>query len=198
MRGGQQMPESEPFQTKPTSWHIAVAAEAIAAAQFARYGFDVSVQYGADQPEYDLVIAKGDHLLKVSVKGSQDGGWGLTQTYMKTAAEASGQKGDYQGAIDLWLKRHSPRTVFCLVQFFGVAADQMPRMYLATVNEVAQALRASRGGIGNSILNEDWTFKKGRCAGMTDKLPLHWSFSGKRIEQLLMHSDACLIVRATA
>jgi hypothetical protein len=63
-----------------TSRNVGVAAEAIAAAQFARCGFDVSVQYGANQPEYDLIVARGDALLKVSVKGSQDGGWGLTQS----------------------------------------------------------------------------------------------------------------------
>ena len=63
--------------------NISVAAEAIAAAQFARCGFDVSVQYGANQPEYDLIIANGDALLKVSVKGSQDGGWGLTQSLLE-------------------------------------------------------------------------------------------------------------------
>jgi len=59
----------------PTSWHVAVAAEAITAALFAQCGYDVSVQYGANQPEYDLMVAKGDRLLKISVKGSQDGGW---------------------------------------------------------------------------------------------------------------------------
>jgi hypothetical protein len=58
------MPKAELFETKPSSWHIA--------AQFARCGYDVSVQYGADQPEYDLIVAKEDHLMKVSVKGSQD------------------------------------------------------------------------------------------------------------------------------
>ena len=66
-----------------TSWHVGVAAEAIVAAQFARCGVAVSVQYGADQPEYDLVAVEGDLLLKVSVKGSKDGGWGLTQSYKK-------------------------------------------------------------------------------------------------------------------
>jgi len=50
-----------------SSWHVAVAAEAIAAAHFARCGLDVSVQYGANQPEYDLVIVEGDRLMKVSV-----------------------------------------------------------------------------------------------------------------------------------
>ena len=59
-----------------TGWHVAVAAEATAASLFARCGLDVSVQYGADQPEYDLVVVRDDRLLKVSVKGSQDGGGG--------------------------------------------------------------------------------------------------------------------------
>lgn len=54
-------------------WQVATAAEAFAAAQFARLGWDVSVQYGANQPEYDLVAVNGDLMLKVSVKGSQDG-----------------------------------------------------------------------------------------------------------------------------
>src|SRR5687767_8335286 len=96
---------------KPTSWHIGVAAEAIAAAQFARCGFDVSVQYGADQPEYDLIVARAEQMLKVSVKGSQDGSWGLTQSFIA--------KADYHGAIDTWLKRHGVKTVFCFVQFKG-------------------------------------------------------------------------------
>lgn len=65
-----------------TSWQVATAAEAFAAAQLARFGWDVSVQYGANQPEYDLVAVDGARVLKVSVKGSQDGGWGLTQSYL--------------------------------------------------------------------------------------------------------------------
>jgi hypothetical protein len=65
-----------------TSRHVGVAAEAFAAALFARCGLDISVQYGANQPEYDLVVAQGERMLKVSVKGSKDGGWGLTQNYV--------------------------------------------------------------------------------------------------------------------
>jgi hypothetical protein len=58
-----------------SSWHVATAAEAIAAAQFARFGFDVSVQYGANQPEYDLTVSSPNgRMLKISVKGSKDGG----------------------------------------------------------------------------------------------------------------------------
>jgi len=86
------------MNAKLSSWHIKVAAEAFAAAQFARCGFDVSVQYGADQPEYDLVVVKGQRPLKVSVRGSQDGQWGLTQSFLKSA--------DYHGAIETWLARH--------------------------------------------------------------------------------------------
>jgi hypothetical protein len=95
-----------------TSWHVAVAAEAIAAALFARCGLDVSVQYGANQPEYDLIIARGERMLKVSVKGSQDGGWGLTQSLLRGEIKA-----DYHGAIDRWLERHRPGTILCFVQF---------------------------------------------------------------------------------
>lgn len=86
---------------KVSSWHIGVAGEAFAAAQFARYGIDVSVQYGANQPEYDLIATKGDKMLKVSVKGSQDGGWGLTQGYKKGC--------DYHEAIDKWLAAHGKK-----------------------------------------------------------------------------------------
>jgi hypothetical protein len=44
------------------SWHVSVAAEAIAAALFTLCGYDVSVQDGADQPEYDLMVAKGEKM----------------------------------------------------------------------------------------------------------------------------------------
>lgn len=42
------------------SRHVGVSAEAYAAALFARCGYDVSVQYGANQPEYDLIAVSGD------------------------------------------------------------------------------------------------------------------------------------------
>ncbi len=63
-----------------TSWQVGTAADAFAAAQIARCGWDISVQYGANQPEYDVVAVDGDRMLKSSVKGSQDGSWGLTQS----------------------------------------------------------------------------------------------------------------------
>ena len=117
---------------KMNSWHVGVAAEAIAAAQFARYTYDVSVQYGANQPEYDLIAVSGDKTLKISVKGSQDGSWGLTQSFKKGST--------YHEAIQEWLSRHHKKTIFCLVQFKNVDDSQLPRMYLASPEEIAEVL----------------------------------------------------------
>jgi hypothetical protein len=174
---------------KPSSWHISVAAEAITAGQFARCGFDVSVQYGADQPEYDLIAARGADLLKVSVKGSQDWGWGLTQSYLKRATQKSGKTGDYHGAIELWLNRHGSRTVFCFVQFAGITLSELPRLYLASPPEVAQRLRSTAKGRGDSILweKQTWT-SRAHGAGTVDEIPETWRFSAGRIEELLANA----------
>lgn len=163
---------------KLTQWQVATAAEAFAAAQFARCGYDVSVQYGANQPEYDLVAVAGDRMLKVSVKGSQDGAWGLTQSYLKDA--------NYHGAIDLWLAKHSKKTVFCLVQFKNVTVDALPRLYLATPMEIAYWLREAAAGRGDTMLYEEhiWT-NRARASGTTDRIPLGWQFTAARIRELL-------------
>jgi hypothetical protein len=165
---------STPF----TSWHVGVAAEATTAALFARCGLDVSVQYGANQPEYDLVVVQGEKLLKVSVKGSKDGAWGLTQTHLKDA--------DYHAAVDTWLRRHKPRTVFCFVQFKDVPLDQLPRAYLATPAEVAQRLNETANGRGDTILYEHHTWgPRAHGAGTTERIPDDWRFSLSRVEHLL-------------
>jgi hypothetical protein len=161
-----------------TSWQVAVAAEAFAAAQFARCGFDVSVQYGADQPEYDLIVAKGDRMLKISVKGSQDGSWGLTQSLLQNA--------DYHGAIDRWLERHGSRTVFCFVQFKGVGLNEVPRMYIARPCEVAQRMRETAKGLGDTILYENHVWgARAVGAGTVERMPESWRFSVERLDDLL-------------
>jgi hypothetical protein len=183
-------------QSKPSSWQVAKAAEGIAAAQFARCGFDVSVQHGADKPGYELVVAKADNLLKVSVKGSQDGFWNLAQSYLKRATELSGKKADYHGAIDLWLDQHGPRTVCCFVQFHGVAIDQLPRVYLASPTEIAQRLRETAKGRGDSVLYEEheWT-STGDGVGIIEKLLSGWRFSHERIQELLVSQEAAWVRR---
>ena len=158
-----------------SSGHVGVAAEAIAAAQFARCGYDVSVQYGANQPEYDLISVCGDQILKVSVKGSQDGSWGLTQGYKKGC--------DYHDAVQNWLKHHHKKTIFCLVQFAGIDVNEMPRVYLASPKEIAERLDSSAGGRGETILYENHKWgPRAIGAGTIDKVPDEWKFSKERLE----------------
>ena len=60
-----------------SSYDVGISTEAFATAVFARFGCDIPVQYGANQPEYDLVITRDGNSIQISVKGSQDGSWGI-------------------------------------------------------------------------------------------------------------------------
>lgn len=161
-----------------SSRHVGVAAEAFAAAVFAQCGVDISVQYGANQPEYDLIVARGDQIMKVSVKGSKDGSWGLTQSYLADA--------NYHGAADKWLARHKSKTVMCFVQFKDIPVGGMPRIYLATPSEVALKLKAASGGRGDTILHECYTRgPKAAGAGTVEEMPQAWRFSRERVDELL-------------
>ena len=164
------------------SWQVATAAEAFAAAQFARCGWDVSVQYGANQPEYDLVALDGERVLKISVKGSRDGGWGLTQSHIANA--------NYHAAADAWLKKHSLKTVFCLVQFKGTSITELPRMYLARPSEIAAWLKAAAAGRGDTILYErhEWS-ERARAKGTTDFIPEVWKFTEARLNTIAAGSN---------
>lgn len=51
-----------------------------------------------------MIAVSGDKMLKISVKGSQDDGWGLTQNYKKGC--------DYQEAIQKWLSNHHKKQYF--------------------------------------------------------------------------------------
>ena len=166
---------------KLSKWHVATAAEAVAAAQFARFGYDVSVQYGANQPEYDLIIASGSQLLKISVKGSVDGGWGLSQSQLSKL-----RKANYHGAARMWLERFKPLTALCFVQFKDVPVDGMPRVYLAWPKEVADRLIRASGGRGDTILWENHTHgPRAAGAGTVERLPENWKMTRKRVQELL-------------
>lgn len=147
--------------SKPFSWQIALGAEGIAGFQFARCGFDVSVLSGPNKPWYDLLVAKADNLLKVAVKGSDDGGWSLIDSYLNRAADLSGNKNSYEGAI-----------------------DELPRMYLASPSEIAPILRESAERLGTSTLYEKYEWKSG-ASGMVQSLPLTWAFSAQKVQELL-------------
>ena len=165
-----------------TSWQVATAAEAFAAAQFARCGWNVSVQYGANQPEYDFVAVDEDHILKVSVKGSKDGGWGLTQSLLKNA--------DYHGAVHKWLTKHSRKTVFCLVQFKDTSIEMLPRMYLATPMEIADWLKKAAAGRGDTILWEKHVWSpKAQATGTIDAIPESWRFTEKRLKEIANRAE---------
>ena len=132
---------------------------------------------GANQPEYDLIVAKQTRLMKVSVKGSQDGGWALTQSLLKGA--------DYHGAVQKWLERHGALTAFCLVQFKGVTLNELPRIYLASPGQIAQRLRETRKGQGDTILYESHTWGPRAIGfGTAEQIPDAWRFSGARVDEL--------------
>lgn len=165
-----------------TSLHVGIAAEGFAAAMFARCGLDVTVQYGPSQPDYDLIVSRGEHFLKIAVKGSKDGGWIIIPIRME-----SGQP-DYLAAIDRWLARHTSRTVLCLVQFQGVPIDEMPRIYIAGAADVAAHLRSTARGLGDTTLYERKVWSARAPVAGSDEIPPTWRFSRERVEMLLLGS----------
>ncbi len=158
-------------------YHVGISAEAFAAALFARCDCDVLVQYGANLPEYDLVVARGTKSIKVSVKGSQDGSWGLTQSYLRDA--------DYYDAVNRWLTRHDKGILFCFVQFKGVNLSDLPRVYLAWPQEIAKRLKESAAGRGETILYEEkaWS-NRAFAAGTFDRIPAEWRFTTQKVDEV--------------
>lgn len=166
------------------SYHVGVAAEACAASLFARAGYDVLVQYEANQPGYDLAVACKTAPAKISVKGSKDGGWVLVASYKRPDRS-------YHQAIDAWAATHEdPQTLYCFVQFKNVAFGQMPRMYLARLSEVLAYLKASCGGHGYTSVREQYVWARGKAGGTTDKIPPSWKMTEERIADLLGPVDA--------
>jgi hypothetical protein len=163
-----------------TNWHVATA-EAVAAAQFARFGFDVSVQYGAGQSEYDLMIIDGEKFLKTSAKGSSDEAWSLTQSELAKLGNT-----DYHGAADAWLKMPKCRTALCFVQFKDAPADVLPRYYLAWPAEVGTRLKSASGGRGDTVLFKDYQRgPRAAGAGSVERVPDEWRLTEKRVAEFL-------------
>ena len=103
--------------------------------------------------------------MKISVKGSQDGAWGLSQSYLNDA--------DYHRAARLWLEKQKPRIIYMLVQFKDVKLGDCPRAYLATPEEMARRLNEACRGCGDTTLmeNHTWT-NRAKGQGTTDKVPV--------------------------
>jgi len=153
-----------------------VAAESHTASLLAQCGYDVLVQYGANQPHYDLVAVKDLRFLPVSVKGSQDGGWMLAVRYVRPGV-------DYLAAIDQWLAVQRPDVVYLFVQFYGVQLGQAPRVYIARPPEIAIHMKTQCDGRGHGALQED--YRKNRPnSKYSHKIPAHWAFSEDRINDI--------------
>lgn len=173
-----------------STWPISVGAEGIAAAQFARCGFDVLIQASRDKSWYDLVVTGTGNLLKISVKASDDGEWRLTSGYTRNDQSTGSMPIDFRNAIERWLASHGSRTVCCLVQFHGVGLDELPRIYLALPGEVAQTMRETSIRTGRCMVREsyEWTLPDGSKS--VAALPPSWRFSPQRIEELLAQHAA--------
>ena len=153
-----------------------IAAESYSACLLAQAGYDVLVQYGANQPAYDLVAVKDKRMLPISVKGSQDGGWMMAVKYKKKGVS-------YQGAIDQWFAAQRDDLIFFFVQFGQVPVGDVPRVYVARPSEVAAQLKAQRNGDGYGSLQEDRRrFNPG--SSFSEQLPETWRFSVKRIDAI--------------
>ena len=183
---------------KTSSWPISVGAEGIAAAQFARCGFDVLSQTVRDKPWYDFAVTRAGNLLKVSVKASDDGRWNLTHAFTRRNPEPGARNFDCRSAIDFWVDSQGSKTICCLVQFDGVSISQLPRIYLAFPCEIAAEMRlvSERTGFCGLPERYEWTSAEGKRELTT--LPNSWRFSLERIQELLDHQAAPSITGAFA
>jgi hypothetical protein len=160
-----------------SQYHIKIAAEAFAAGLLAHAGYDVLIQYGADQPVYDLVVGKSRRLARVSVKGTQLPGWTLAAGYVRDA--------DYHRAADEWLQAQCDGLLFFFVSFYEVPLGRCPDSFVATAPEVAQHLKSQRGGQGHGALSLRRQRIRGAGAGTTDTIPEAWRFSLERMDRLV-------------
>jgi len=122
------------------SFQVAIAAEAYVAAILAEAGCDVSIQYGANQPEYDLIATRDGCLKKISVKGSKDGGWVLAAGFKRGRT--------YHEAVDAWVDRHADQNViYAFVQFYNSKFMEMPQSTFARSKRPEIISRRAVGGM---------------------------------------------------
>jgi hypothetical protein len=153
-----------------------IAAESYTACLLAQAGYDVLVQYGANQPDYDLVAVKDKRMLPISVKGSQDGGWMLAVRYKEKGVT-------YHEAIDRWLASQRDDVIFFFVQFSAVSVGGVPRVYVARPVMIAEQLKSQRNGEGYGALQED-RLRHSPKSSFSERLPELWNFSALRIDEI--------------
>ncbi len=153
-----------------------IAAESYSACLLAQTGYDILVQYGANQPHYDLAAVKSKRTLLISVKGSQDGGWMLAVKYVKKGV-------NYLDAIDLWLKSQRDDVVFVFVSFKGISLGSAPRVYVARPLEIATHMKTQCHGRGHGSLQEDIR-RDTPGSKYNHKIPATWVFTESRIDSI--------------
>jgi len=140
----------------------------------------VFVQYGANQPGYDLAVSDDRKTLLVSVKGSQTGGWILT---------SKKKSGTYAEALDIWTSKNS-RYVFFFAQYQRVAVGNMPRAYLALGSEVSAHLRTGAWGQLALSLIEHKEPTRGKKKGQIQRVPESWRVTDQRVNYVF--AAACV------
>jgi hypothetical protein len=174
-----------------SSRSISLSAEGIAAAQFARTGFDILPQAAHEKPNYDLAVTRAGSLVKMSVRATDNGRWDLVTPFLRGVYGSKSRRADHQNAIDLWLDSQSSRAMCCLVQFGDVPLDQLPRIYLAAPGDVARRMRDTLERLDDASLYEayEWTSPFEGVQRM-ETLPNAWRFSPERIQELLTSHHA--------
>lgn len=159
-----------------TPYQVAVAGEAYAATLFSQAGYDVALQYGTTQPNWDIIATKNGRTMHVSVKSSQDGGWGLFQNYKRGNS--------YPGAVQAWLALQPADIVFLFLQFQGVTLPSPPRAYIARPAEIITHMLTTRAGHCTTTLLNNYTYQKGVGKGHSDVIPISWHVTQLRIDTL--------------
>jgi hypothetical protein len=166
---------------------ISLSAEGIAAAQFARSGFDILQQAAHEKPNFDLAVTRAGALVKMSVKASDNGRWDLVAPFLRGVQGPKPRRAEFQSAIELWYGSQSSRAMCCLVQFEDVPLDQLPRIYLASPIDIARRMQDSLERLDDASLFEtyEWT-SPFDSVHRVETLPNAWRFSVERIQELLV------------
>jgi hypothetical protein len=152
-----------------------IAAESYVTCLLAQSAYDVFVQYGAHQQDFDLVATKDERTLRISVKGTQDGAWMLAVKYLQPGV-------GYIEAIKKWLKAQPEDLVYMFVSF-RVPHGEAPRVYVAGPPEIAEQLESQSSGQGKAVLREDTPAHHPR-AKHQDKIPNSWHYSTERLDNM--------------
>ncbi len=74
--------------------------------------------------------------------------------------------------------------MYFFVQFKGVEVGNMPRCYVARPSEIVAHMHTTRAGYGYTSLRENYAYVKGVGIGHTDVIPVGWSVSHSRIDEV--------------